>query len=260
MGPLFFALSVEKNQWLEYNKFMQYKSEGIIIRRRNFGEADRLLTIYTQKKGKITAIAKGARKIKSKLAGHLELFYLSNLMIAEGKNISTITGAQTINNYSYLRNNLKYLNKAYYLAEILDKMTEENENNQELFNLIQEILAKIDDNPLFLSYFNLQILKILGHTPELSFCVCCHKKLDQKEINFFSAKFGGIICIECQNNDLQRKNVSASEIKILRLLSDNKINIIKQIKPLSDNAANTIEWFLEFVMEREIKSKRAFFS
>ena len=236
---------------------MQYKTQGIIIKRRNFGEADRLLTIYTEKKGKVTAIAKSVRKIKSKLAGHLELFYLSDFMIVEGKNIDTITGAVNIENYCHLRNSLRRSNQAYYMAEIIDKLCGENEVNKPIFNLLKSTMKKIGDNKLLLSYFSIRALKFLGHKPEINICTYCHKKLSSNNQNYFSNSFGGIICQKCKKEDLNCEKINVDTIKLLRLLLENDIYIIDKLNnKYSVFLDNLVLNFLEFILEKEIKSKK----
>ncbi|MFA6492884.1 MAG: DNA repair protein RecO, partial [Patescibacteria group bacterium] len=97
---------------------MNYKTRGIILKRTNLNEADRILTIFTENNGRIKAVAKGIRKTLSKLAGHLELFCLTDFVIAEGRNLDTITAAETQKCFINLRGDLESTNVAYYLAEI----------------------------------------------------------------------------------------------------------------------------------------------
>lgn len=253
---------------------MTYKTKGIIIRRRNFGEADRLLTIYTEKRGKISAIAKAARRLLSKLGGHLELFYLVDLVVAKGKNIDIITGAIVLKDFPNLRKNLNATNQAYYIAEVIDKLIREDEKHQEVFELLVETLSKINSekDTLLIHYFELQLLSLLGHGPELYKCVVCGKKLSEGE-NFFSNRLGGIIDKDCLNKDQPTNHVgfgvssqdgtqeplsiSTEEIKILRFLLERDISITeKLVVEKQDNLAKVIRNFVESITEKEIKSKK----
>src|SRR3990172_809361 len=156
-----------------------YKTKGIILKRTNLGEADRIITIYTEKHGKVKAVAKGVRKTLSKLAGHLELFCLTDFIIAEGRNLDTICSAETIKCFFKLRNNLNSTHQAYYLAEIIDKMTEENESHPEVFDLLDEVLERIDNrqDKLLFSYFIINFLATSGFKPELYYCLKCRNKI-----------------------------------------------------------------------------------
>lgn len=120
-----------------------FKTEGIILKRNNFGEADRILTIYTKGRGKIRAIAKGVRKIISRKAGSLELFNHSAIFLAKGKNLDIISEVQTINSFRRWRKNLLSVGLAYYLCELVDKLTPDEQENRSVFNLLRDYLDKI---------------------------------------------------------------------------------------------------------------------
>ena len=113
-----------------------YKTEGIIIKRINFGEADRILTIFTKHYGKIKAIAKGIRKIKSRRAPHLELFNQVVLFLNKGKNLDIITEAQLVNTFSYLRKDLRKIGLVFKACESVDQLTGEKQVQKEVFNLL----------------------------------------------------------------------------------------------------------------------------
>src|SRR5688500_3489617 len=100
-----------------------YKITGVILRRRNYGEADRILSIFSPDRGKVEAIAKGARKMKSKLGGHLELFSEIALMLAKGRNLDVVTGARLQKHFSKIAEDLDRLQVAYLICEIVDKLT-----------------------------------------------------------------------------------------------------------------------------------------
>jgi len=137
-----------------------FKTKGIILKRTNLGEADRILTIYTKDFGKIKVVGKGVRKIKSKLAGNLELFCLDDLMIAEGKSLDIICGAVTEKCFFNLRNDLKATHTAYYLADVIDKLSDENEPHQEVYNLLDNLLEEINgENAEILTVFRSKISK-----------------------------------------------------------------------------------------------------
>jgi len=234
-----------------------YKTKGIIIKRSNLGEADRILTIYSQKFGKIKAIAKGIRKILSKLGGNLELFCLDDLLIAEGRNLDIVAGAETIKCYLNLRNNLKSTHIAYYLAEIIDKMTEEKEPHPEIFDLLESALENlsIKENKLLIPYFEINFLSESGFKPEVYKCVVCNQKLPQKN-NSFSLESGGLVCGQC--NRIDSKKISDQAIKIIRLLLNHKIQIIDKIKT-KDEYLKEVEkisrLYLKTIVQKDLKSE-----
>ena len=120
-----------------------YKTEGIILKRINYGEADRILTIYTKHYGKIRALAKGVRRITSRRGGNVELFNQAVLFLNKGKNLDLLTEAQVVNSFKSWRRDLKKVTVAYYFCELVDKLTPEEQPNQAVFQLLSNYLDKI---------------------------------------------------------------------------------------------------------------------
>jgi len=141
-----------------------YKTEGIIIKRKNFGEADKILTIFTKHCGKIKVIAKGIRKITSKKAGTLELFNHCKLVLAKGKDLDIVTEAQVINSFSSWRKNLDKVGIAWYFCELVDKLTAESQANRNLFELLKNYLENIPqaNTPQYIRSFEEHLLDQLG--------------------------------------------------------------------------------------------------
>lgn len=113
-----------------------YKTEGIILKRTNFGEADRILTIYTHHLGKIKVLAKGVRKTTSRKSGHLELFNWVQIYLAKGRNLDIITEAETVKAFRGWRKNLAKVGLAYHFCELVEGLTAEGVKSQEIFNLL----------------------------------------------------------------------------------------------------------------------------
>lgn len=149
----------------------QTTTKAIVLRRVNYGEADRILTLLTPDQGKLSAIAKGARRAKSKLAGGIELFSVSEISFIKGKNdIDTLTSTRLIRHFNNIVTDLPRTNQAYDFIKIIDKTTEDKP--EELyFNLLKTALAALDDksiDPLLTQlWFNLRLLKVAGHAPDL---------------------------------------------------------------------------------------------
>jgi DNA repair protein RecO (recombination protein O) len=144
-----------------------YKTEGVIIKRLNFGEADRILTLYTKHYGKISALARGVRKLTSRKGGNLELFNLSTLFLARGKNLDIITEVQVKNSFENLKKNFKKVCFAYQLCELVDKLTAENQPNRQLFELFTSSLQNLsageeEDQKDLIVKFEISTLELLG--------------------------------------------------------------------------------------------------
>lgn len=118
--------------------------EGIVIKRYNVGEADRLLVLFTKEQGKLKVLGKGIRKISSRRASHLEIFSQVNLSLHQNKTIPYVLEAQIINNFRNIRQNLRKIAISYHLCEIINKLLPEKEKNEELYNSLIETLLLLE--------------------------------------------------------------------------------------------------------------------
>ncbi|MDP2632445.1 MAG: DNA repair protein RecO, partial [Candidatus Curtissbacteria bacterium] len=144
---------------------MYLRTEGVILKRRNFGEADRILTIYTKDSGKITALAKGVRRPRSKKAGHLEIGNWCKIFIVRGKSIDLLTEVEAKQSFGINDFSEKRANKIYHLLELVESLTAEHQRNPKVFILLVHFLNKVtteDDFDLVSSVFKIKLLSTLG--------------------------------------------------------------------------------------------------
>lgn len=141
-----------------------FKTEGVILKRRNFGEADRILTVFSQKKGKISVLAKGVRRITSRRAGNVELLNRTVIYLHQGSGMPILTEAQSLDTYQQLKTDLMLSTYAYHIIELVDKMTVENQENQILYENLVQVLEKLSYRPrqIFIRAFEAKILTNLG--------------------------------------------------------------------------------------------------
>ena len=174
----------------------QFRTQAIILSRRDFGESDRLLTLYTPLRGKLRAIAKGARKPSAKISGHVELFARSDCLIHRGRNLDILTQAELVDAYLGLREDLGRGAYANYVAELLDRFTaDEDDDSGDVFLLLHQTLSRIAqsaDPRLAARYFELRLLDLTGFRPELQECVLTRTDL-LPEPQFFSCEEGGVV-------------------------------------------------------------------
>jgi len=121
-----------------------YRTEGVVVKRRDFGEADRILVVFTKHYGRISVIAKGVRKITSRKGGSLELFSWVKLYLARGKNLDIITEVELKKSFTGIGKNLAKIVRSYYICELVDRLTAENQVNREVFDLLVSTFDKID--------------------------------------------------------------------------------------------------------------------
>ena len=192
--------------------------DAIVLRHSDYGEADRLLTLYTREQGKLRAIAKGVRKIQSRKAGHLEPFTRVALMLARGHELWIVTQAETINAYQPLREDLGRMSQAAYVVELLERFIYEEGQNWQLFDLLAATLLRLStgDLPFVpVRWYEMRLLDLLGFRPLLFECALCGKKI-QAEDQYFSEELGGILCPACGARNPSAMRVSMEALKYLR--------------------------------------------
>ncbi len=121
-----------------------FKTEAVILSRKNFGEADKILTVLTKHYGKLRVRAPGIRRITSRKAPHLELFNLATLFLVQGKNMEIVTEAQTANCFLRLKKDLPKVGLAYYFCELVDRLCPERQENREIYDLLTKNLENLD--------------------------------------------------------------------------------------------------------------------
>ncbi len=237
-----------------------YQTEAVIIHKIKLGEADRILTCYTPHLGKLRAVAKGVRRPRSKLSGHLELLTHCLITLARGRNLDTIIGSQTISSYLKLKSDLELSASSLYIIELIDQFTAEHLENYPLFQLL---LRTLDDlcqkanNELIQHYFEMHMLTACGYCPQLRQCVSCHRPLEPVS-NFFSVSAGGVLCPSCGRDQSGTQVLSVNALKVLRLLQGERNDIVHRLKlnpDLSLELRRAIGNYIKYLLEREVKSE-----
>ncbi len=140
-----------------------YKTEGIVLKRQNFSEADRILTVFTRTHGKIKVLAKGVRRIKSRRGPNIELFNQVTLFLHQGRNFDILTEAQAQNTFPQIRKKLELIGLAYYVCELIDGLCAENQPHPKVFELLIKILNELEND--LIHKFELSLLAELGFLP-----------------------------------------------------------------------------------------------
>lgn len=236
-----------------------YRTESIILRRSDFGEADRLLTLFSREHGKIKAIAKGARKPQTRKSGHVELFMRTNFLIAKGKTIDIITQAELVEAYAPLREDLVRTTYASYIVELLDRFTADEDRDLRKYNLLADALGwfATTDNPLLAArFYELRLLSLAGFQPQLFNCVSCGEAIQEQD-QFFSPEMGGLLCPNCKTADRRAKPISSVAVKVLRYLQSHNWETVKALqlrRDLHGELEEIMHYYLIYLLERELKS------
>ena len=178
-----------------------FKTEAIVLRSIRYGEADRILHLYSQEYGRLGAIAKGVRRVKSRLGGRIEPFARVNLILRQGGGeLCTITGADTVHAHPALRERRASLERATQACDAVLRLLDSSEPNRPAYNLLAHELALLDASPEAAVRsqalaFRLKLLLAAGFAPELAACASCGER---EHLGAFSAAAGGIVCPGCE--------------------------------------------------------------
>jgi len=192
----------------------QLTTTAIVLMRTNYGEADRILTVLTPEYGKLRLMAKGVRKIKSKLAGGIELFSVSNIGFIRGRGeISTLVSARLLRHYGHIVSDLARVQLGYDLIKLLNKITEDN-SEAEYFAMLEQAFQSLDDvtigEQLIRVWFSAQLLRLGGHMPNLGTDAAGQKLRADMRYDF---DFTAILFVSRDEG-----RFTADHIKFLRLL------------------------------------------
>ena len=204
------------------------KTEAIVLKVVEFSESSCIVTLLTRDFGKIGALAKGARRRKSPFEGALDLLSISRIVFLHKKSdaLDLLTEAKLERRFRSALVDLNRLYSGFYVAELLNEMTDENDPNRELFELARKTLVAIDqgnETSFQLLHFELAALKLLGHQPMLDQCVGCGRPKQFTDLNVqFGMKHGGIFCAVCRKGKSNVVNLSARAWKFLRDLENHE--------------------------------------
>lgn len=232
--------------------------EAVVLRHYDWGEADRILTLYTRELGKLRAIAKGVRRIRSRKAGHLQPFTRVALLLARGRDLWIVTQAQMQDTYLPIREDLEKTGYAAYVVEVLDRFSYEEGENRAIYRLLTAVLKRIADEPdafLAVRYYEIRLLDLLGFRPNLFHCVQCEKEI-QPQDQYFSALLGGVLCPGCGITSKARP-VSLETLKYLRHFQRSSYREASRAKltpEVRDEIEAAIQYYLTFFLERSLNS------
>lgn len=177
------------------------KTEAVVLRSMRYGEADRILHLYTPQRGRLSGIAKGVRKTRSRFGGRLEPFCRVELVLHEGRSdLLTVTGAQTIAPYSRLRSHGATIDAAARACDAVNRLFGEAEPSEPVYHLLCNEMALLDADTAHAGHsnqlaFRLKLLVAGGFAPYLAACASCGER---DHLVGFSGAAGGVVCASCE--------------------------------------------------------------
>jgi DNA repair protein RecO (recombination protein O) len=236
-----------------------YRCDAIVLRRMDLGETDRILTLLSDRFGKIRVIAKGIRRPTARLGPHVELFSATRLMLSRGRELDVITGAETLDLHGGLRSDLDALGVASHCAEMVDRFLADRDENRVVYRLLGTALTHLDAGSppnRIARWFELALLSEMGVRPEMFNCVVCDRPV-AAESNLFSVRLGGVLCAEHTDRDSSAPILSLGAQKVMRMLLRESVDVFARLT-VSDSVLAELEAvltaFIRHQLERELNS------
>ncbi|MDX1931724.1 MAG: DNA repair protein RecO [Capsulimonadales bacterium] len=203
-----------------------YRASALILRRIPLGETDKILTVFTREYGKFNAIAKGARRTTSRLAGATEPLVYAKMMLGEGMNLDVVAQSEVREAFPRLRADYGLFLRASYACELLDRITTERDPSSSMFDLLLStlfILQRAIDPDITIHAFEVKLMAEAGYEPRLEECVRCERPFDGDRVleTAYSPHRGGMLCTLCAEQTRESVlKVSAETARTLRYLAE----------------------------------------
>ena len=228
-----------------------YKDEGVVLKTIKLGEADRIVTIFTQYNGKVRAVAKGVRKTKSRFGGRLEPFTQVQLLIYRGRELDTITGADIVAPFKGVRTDFGRVTAAAAIAELVEKIMPERERALPVYDLLLGALESVAQGaenvvPAFL----VKLLSLAGFHPQLSVCAGCG---GAGGLEGFSPALGGVVCRKCWDEDEGAWRIGSDRVALLSTLLTSEFGCVSD-PAATREVTDALRRYAEYHLERPLKS------
>ncbi len=238
-----------------------------MVKVRKYGEKDRLLTIFTRERGKITALAKGSRSLCSKRSPHLDLLCHNEFILATGYAWDIVLDTFPIPGKRRDTPTLSHIAQLYYSGELLDLFLADKQANALIYDALVNFLNSLVRYPShgnlytqFLLRYQLAVLEASGFSPELHKCLVCQQPLSPTTV-YFSPQKGGVICASCAGQVLDSVVMSLEALKVMRFLkkaSDDEIALLLLRQKLLAEVQTQLNRHIEWVGERKMRTTSLF--
>lgn len=235
---------------------MTWKTEGIVLRVRNMGEADRVVTVYTKDRGKLTAAARGARRVRNRLLGSTQVFTHGLYLIFPRQGLHNLSQAEIIHSRQPLREDLEQFAYASYITELLDALTAEEDPAESVFSLLASALALAEKGRLKLAAraFEIRLMRELGYEPELYHCLNCREAV--RDTIFFTEQ-AGVLCQKCAPQVPGSVRISNGVWELMKKLLEwefSKLTVLHPAAGLEEELRRIMRKYIDFRLEYPLKS------
>lgn len=193
------------------------KAEGIIIRTVDYGETNKIVTLFTEEFGKIGLMARGAKKPKSSLSAVSHVLFYGLCLFQKGRGLGMLYQAEALNPFRRIREDIEKTGYAAVMLELTDRLTEEGKVYTGLYHTLRDTLLLMEkgtDAPVLAAIYAVKMMRVAGIDPEVDRCIRCGR---QSEHYKFSVSGGGVLCPDCSDTDPYAISVSVTAGRLLPL-------------------------------------------
>ena len=236
-----------------------YAASGIVLRRIDLGEKDRILTVYTRELGKVSCVAKGSRRPGSKLGGASEPFTYSKMFLSRGRDLDILTQADIKESFPNVKADVRTVAYGVYMLELVSHFVDERQPNPDLFDTLLSsmyVLESGTDPEIATRHFELNVVSILGYEPQVDACVRCGKAIGRQKVAFSPSR-GGLVCAKCgvaPNDAIWVPGAAASYVRALLRAEPQTLKDMNIPKPARRDLARILKWHIRYRLERELKT------
>lgn len=234
-----------------------YKIEGVVLRRRNLGEADRLVTVLSRDRGKLTFVARGARRPRSRLGGRLEPPTRFRALVAEGRTLDVVSQVEVLDAHARLRDDLERMTAAAVVLELADQGLADRHPHPDVYRVLLDALSLAEAGAVDLAglWFAARLLVLTGHRPAVRRCVVCRGRLQGPVA--WTSTLGGCVHTACRPRDPQAVPVSPAAVALIAFLLDARPAAVRRLAPPSADlvaAAEILRMYAEVCWETKLRA------
>ncbi|MDD5040562.1 MAG: DNA repair protein RecO [Patescibacteria group bacterium] len=239
-----------------------YSTQGILLKHQPYREADRLVTVFTKEFGRLTMIARGSRKVLSKLAGNLQPFTVADLTVVRGRTFDIITAAEVVAQFRVSSWKLPALYLAGRFSDIVCNATKDRQRDVRVYELVLEVFAALSVPAVSVGrlhaiawYGVWRLLTYLGYGPHMHACTACKRGLEEGRI-LFSYQRGGLVCGQCHAERGTGRMVSANTIKLIRFVCRHTLPALLKVRAASttrNECTVVTSEYCNYTLERDCK-------
>ena len=235
-------------------------TKGVVLRYTNFNEADRMLTIFSPELGKISVLARGCRKAKSRFLAATELFCYGEYTLYRRGDFHIMTQANILDSFYEIRSDMDKLLYASYVINLTEEVVSPGQGDIHLFYLLLQTLSYFsysDLEPELITHvFEIKLLDHIGYRPVLDKCIACGSN---KGPYHFDIREGGLVCANCYNTNIIGNNIQMGTIKTIEYVLDmdmNRINVLKIPSSIKEELDTILKAYIEERIDKKLKSRK----